>query len=650
MLYWAWPGGSCAKSGMRKSREWSIYFLCGGLVGYWLSATLFFDNRLPLTSSFFAKLSLTFILVYGGIALLLGGLTWLVHTGLVKTLGANVPWSQADARSVRMMFCGGVGIFITLFFWHFDSFYHYATFDFTLLFKRLLFESFNPFTLMGIGNLAHLAGLLGVSAVLVWLVVRLRLFLRSQNYTVMPRVGIALIILAPWLAELALAYGTPEGPQLRARPGRKVLIIGVDALDWKYANQYLQEGELPALKTLAQAGVFSPLETFQPAYSPMVWTTIATGRQVAEHNIRHFTAYSFNSTAAIQPLVEPSLLLGNPYALRLMSQAGLLQAKSVTGNTRHVPAFWDISSQAGLSTAVLGWWASSPAEKIAGVMVGDYATHTDLSPTALRPHVYPAEMAGQVGLDLTVGRQLPAPWLDRLFALTPGEKIDFSTAGEPVIMREVKRSLAHDYGLFGMARRLITAEQPDVLAVFLEGIDTVGHMALHFERTTDATSLDSVEVRQYRNVNRAYYQIVDEMIGELVALVDEETYVFVLSDHGFELQEEPNYFHHKTGPPGLLAMIGPAIVKQTSGQVPAHIFDIAPTLLYALGLPVAEDMSGRVLVDGFSAAIKERYPVEKIASYDELRSGRHQGGQMQAASDGASQSAVQRLKALGYIE
>lgn len=97
-------------------------------------------------------------------------------------------------------------------------------------------------------------------------------------------------------------------------------------------------------------------------------------------------------------------------------------------------------------------------------------------------------------------------------------------------------------------------------------------------------------------------------------------------------------------------MIGPAIVKQTSGQVPAHIFDIAPTLLYALGLPVAEDMSGRVLVDGFSAAFKERYAVEKIASYDALRSGRHQGGQMQAASDGASQSAVQRLKALGYIE
>ena len=147
-----------------------------------------------------------------------------------------------------------------------------------------------------------------------------------------------------------------------------------------------------------------------------------------------------------------------------------------------------------------------------------------------------------------------------------------------------------------------------------------------------------------------YYRVVDEMIGELVASADEQTTICILVDHGFELNEEPNYFHHKTGPPGVLLLAGQEIAAGDEGEIEAHIYDIAPTVLYALGLPVGEDMPGRVLKGAFRQEFRDRYAVERLASYGGLRSARHQQGSLEAVVEGAGEAAVKRLKALGYIE
>ena len=620
-------------------RDFLPYMGGGALCGYWLAVLLFFDNRLPLTSVFFLKLAFCLVAVYGLI-------------GLIGGVLADMPWrlsrccSEIDRQAGRTGLFVGTGLFATLFFWHFDSFYPYSTFGLWLLIERLLTESFAPTSWTGLRNLGHLALLVAVAASLGWGTYCLRANLSNKILRIAALIG----VLAPWPLEAYFALAGAEDITLRGRPGRKVLIIGVDALDWNYTREYMAAGELPSLQRLANAGVITSLETFAPAYSPQVWTTIATGMPIAEHNIRHFTAYSFDSAAAIQPLVEPSLLLGNPYVLRLLSQAGLLQARYVTVNTRQVPALWNISSQAGLATAVLGWWASSPAERVAGVMVGDYASHTDLTPAALDAHVYPAEMAKQVSKDLAGGRDWPEHWEAGLFALTEAERRQFVGADKPSIIRETERSLIRDYGLFNVASRILQGKQPALTAVFFEGIDTIGHLALHFERSTDLASLDSVDVRRYGGLNRVYYRVVDEMIGELVASADEQTTICILADHGFELHEEPNYFHHKTGPPGVLLLAGPEIAAGDEGEIEAHIYDIAPTVLYALGLPVGEDMPGRVLKGAFRQEFRDRYAVERLASYGGLRSARHQQGSLEAVIEGAGESAVKRLKALGYIE
>ena len=270
-------------------RESLFYITCGVLCGYALASLLFFDNRLPIASYFFCKLAFCFAVIYGALGGVGGVFAMLVWRGAQLWPVTSPLLEGREGTRGRAGIFLGAGIFALLFFWSFDSFYRYSTFELGLLLKRLFTESFLPVTAYGGKNLVHLAVLLAVSVLVPLLVARVRSVLGRARWQRAVRIAALAVCAAPWGAELYLASDNESGPTLRARPGRKVLVIGVDALDWSYANEYMAEGELPALQSLADKGLFTPLQTFKPAYSPMVWTTIATGMEVADHNIRHFT-------------------------------------------------------------------------------------------------------------------------------------------------------------------------------------------------------------------------------------------------------------------------------------------------------------------------------------------------------------------------
>ncbi|MCC7262163.1 MAG: alkaline phosphatase family protein [Candidatus Latescibacteria bacterium] len=602
-----------------KRSEWIGYATAGALCGYLIGALLFFDNRLSLASSGFAKLGF-YLAVFYALAGLAGGGLALLGWRVLRRWGRV----EGDERAGRQAVFAGLFLFVLLFFWNFDSFYHHSTFEFGLLVWRLLTESFVPVTAEGALNLGILLLLVATSAALAWALLRLRAALPAGRWQTLCRVLLAAGLLVPWGVEAARSLADRETPPpLLARPGRRILFIGIDALDWKIAGELLAAGELPHLQALAARGAAAPLETYVPAYSPMVWTTIATGREIPDHNIRHFSAYGLGGAVAVQPLVEPSLLLGNPYVLRVFGQLGLVQPGSVTSNTRRAPAFWELASHAGLNTAVLGWWASAPAEPLNGIMVSDYATHTDLSAAALEAQVYPPTARSMVAAELQAARQPPREWLEQLFALTPEQGALLKDQGPdaaPPAMREILHSLQHDSGLLAIAKSILHAGQPELLAVYLEGLDTVGHMALHYWLSADPASLDPAELATYHQTAKAYYRLVDAWVGELCGLVTPDTYVFIVSDHGFTLEGPPNYFHHKSGPPGVILLSGPGVL---AGSTPrAHVRDITPTLLYLLGMPVAGEMEGRVLEEALAPEFRGKYPLLSVPSYAGYRSAR----------------------------
>ena len=74
---------------------------------------------------------------------------------------------------------------------------------------------------------------------------------------------------------------------------------------------------------------------------------------------------------------------------------------------------------------------------------------------------------------------------------------------------------------------------------------------------------------------------------------------------------------HGGAPDGVLLVVGEGI---RPGAVPANasVLDVAPTILYLMGLPVARDMEGRVLTEILEPEFAQDNPVTFIPSYESL--------------------------------
>src|SRR5262245_12225041 len=86
-------------------------------------------------------------------------------------------------------------------------------------------------------------------------------------------------------AALAAACGGGTSGKAARRAQRKVFVIGFDGMDPTLSRKYMDEGKLPNLKKLADAGTFKKLETTQPSESPVAWSSFATGVNPGKHNI-----------------------------------------------------------------------------------------------------------------------------------------------------------------------------------------------------------------------------------------------------------------------------------------------------------------------------------------------------------------------------
>jgi predicted AlkP superfamily phosphohydrolase/phosphomutase len=90
-----------------------------------------------------------------------------------------------------------------------------------------------------------------------------------------------------------------------ATPPRKVLLIGWDAADWKVIHPLLDAGKMPNLERFLEQGVMGNIATLQPALSPMLWTSIATGKRPYKHGVHGFSEPD-PVTGAIRPVTNLS--------------------------------------------------------------------------------------------------------------------------------------------------------------------------------------------------------------------------------------------------------------------------------------------------------------------------------------------------------
>ena len=199
---------------------------------------------------------------------------------------------------------------------------------------------------------------------------------------------------------------------------------------------------------------------------------------------------------------------------------------------------------------------------------------------------------------------------------------------------------------------LIENQPWDFFAVYYDAIDHFCHgfMRYHPPRQ-DFIKQEDFEL--YHNVVSTAYQFHDQMLGALLDKVGDDTTVILMSDHGFH----PDHLRPRAipgipaGPAiehrdfGILAIKGPGI-KRDELLHGASVLDITPTMLTLYGLPVGEDMDGKVFVRAFEHPPK----TSTIPSWEEVagNDGRHPPHTR--LDPVAAHEALEQLVALGYID
>jgi len=403
----------------------------------------------------------------------------------------------------------------------------------------------------------------------------------------------------------------------------RVLLIGWDAADWKVINPLLAGGKLPNLERLISQGVTGNLATLYPSLSPLLWTSIATGKRPFKHGILGFT--------------EPNL-----------QGEGI---RPVSSSSRRTRAIWNMLQLAGLRSNVVGWWPSHPVEPINGVMVSNHYHRAFASidkPWPMQPGtIHPRRLAKNLA-DLRVHPQELTSDVIALFV----PEFSLIDQKDDHRLEGLARIIADCATVHAAATALIQLEPWDFMAVYYDAIDHFSHgfMRFHPPRLSWVSEED---FRLFNGVVEAAYRFHDMMLGVLLELAGEETTVVLISDHGFYsdhlrpklVPDEPAGPAAEHRQHGVLVIKGPGIKK---GEMihGASLLDITPTILQLFDLPTGEDMDGLPLTNALLAPPEVAF----IPSWDELpgQDGSHSAGTQ--IDPVANHEAIRQLVALGYIE
>lgn len=426
--------------------------------------------------------------------------------------------------------------------------------------------------------------------------------------------ALALVLLS------ALGCADPEPGK---REAFRVTLIGVDGATFEVLGPLLEAGALQGgFARLVQEGTRAPLRSEHPLYSPPIWTTIATGVSRREHGIERFE---------------------------------LRDGKLVSSLHRRAPALWNLASRAGLRSSVVGWWGTYPAEAIDGVIISERALKLRESDLRLRFGKHLASSSfDQLAHPTSALELLPRnPSLGAQAAATPHE-VQLRAAEEDRITAEAFRSIGLERGPF------------DLSLVLLRGIDPVSHVFWRYRTPGDNAYAGIAEDPKAAAVGASpervidkHYQRVDRLIDSLVT-PSESHVVLVVSDHGFEARFEgaplgiPITGHHRSDAAvdGIFLAAGGPIRRGARLEPEAvSIYDLAPTVLHLLGLPVPESMPGQVPESLFEPGWLAAHPVlhgppPAGPPHDVART----DGTVEGTSPEVNERLREELRALGYIE
>jgi hypothetical protein len=416
------------------------------------------------------------------------------------------------------------------------------------------------------------------------------------------------------LALRATSRGAPPAVARRLASGSepasgpRVVLLCLDGASLDVISPAVAAGRLPNFSRLLDRGASMHLATTRPTQPEPVWASVMTGVWPARHGVRGAAKYRpFNSDVAVEVL--PDYLFS-----QALIRLGLLVPEPYSSSSLESLPLWQIAARYGVPTGLIGMPLTHPADSQAGFIISDrFHRRTDSAAVLdARPAVSPARL-DHVASAVLASEQAQTPAADRvLLDLLPQTGESGST---------VEADRLHHL----LAKQLGSAEPVRLLAVRYAGLDAVGHYFLRYATPDAFGDVSDDERRQFGRVLDDYYAYVDSLVGDALASLGDDDLLVVVSGFGMEpltfgkrmlerVIGDPRFTGtHERAPDGFLLAYGAAVApaRQSRGAV----VDVAPTLLYFLGLPVARDMDGFVRTDLFERSFNEQRTITFIPSY-----------------------------------
>ncbi len=437
---------------------------------------------------------------------------------------------------------------------------------------------------------------------------------------------------------LLLASCGSDSPGASQNP--RLVLIGVDSADWTILDPMIEAGELPHFAKLKSMGSWGDLQTLSDIpLSPVVWTSVATGKVPAKHGVTWF-------------------LVDQPDGTRT----------PVRSTNRKTEALWTIADSKGKKTYSLGWWATYPAESLEhGIIASDALGFHGFGSTARHgddtAKVSPEVLFPRLDALMPTEQQVELSFAQRFMDIT-AEDWDRERYNPAVSNRRNPFSPIQFFqqyavtarGYTDIAKSFLEEDAYDLALFYYEQTDSFSHLFMKYEEP----KLEWVDTRgfeRYSRVVREWYRYQDELLGELLERIDlKTTAVMIVSDHGFKTGErrirsektvdiQKAHLDHEEE--GIFLAVGPGF-EPGAKVTGASVLDITPTVLHYLGLPVGKDMDGRVLAEAFTEERKGSRAIEYVSTYETGKAKNYDAPAPSASAQGRADLEA-GLRALGYL-
>lgn len=258
----------------------------------------------------------------------------------------------------------------------------------------------------------------------------------------------------------------------------KVMIIGLDCAEPSLVLERWRD-ELPVLAGLMERGAYGRLTSVIPPITVPAWSCMMSSRTPGDLGVYGFRNRSDHT----------------------YDGAFIANSTAIT-----VPRLWDLVTQSGSPSIVLGVPGTFPVRPLNGVMVSCF-----LTPSTESKYTYPPGLRNEV--ESVVG--------EYLFDCT-----NFRTDDKEDLLRQVYEMTDRR---FALAEHLLRTKPWRLFAMVEMGHDRMHH---GFWKYMDAEHRKHEPGGRYENAILDYHKHVDGLIGRLLEHADDDTVVFVLSDHG----------------------------------------------------------------------------------------------------------------------